>query len=194
MKVFEISIHSHHYIPEAIEFLKNNRVIAGVSDTLFGLFSILSPENAKILHMIKKRDSRKPFLMVVPQNYDIYKLVEKINDSEKLKFIEEKWPGRNTLVLNKKKGILYPPSDSIALRKPAELDNPWFYELIQKIGRPLLAPSLNIHEKEPMKNLDEIERIFGSQIDALFYPVEKIHYEAASNIFDLTSKTIQRLR
>lgn len=193
MKVFDISIQSTNRVKEAVKALQNNEIIAGPSDTTFGFFVLYSRENAKRLHIIKRRDERKPFLLVLPEKYSVHHLIGGFNRSIE-KILSEMWPGTNTFIFHKKAGVDYPTGNTIALRKPRKDDNPWFYAAVNSLNMPILAPSLNLPGKKPLNDANDIRKEFESQLDALFYPQETISRETASSIFDLTSGTIRRLR
>ncbi len=193
MVIREISTQSREFIEEATGFLRGDQIVAGPSDTIYGMFMRFSLQNAKSLHQIKKRDQRKPFLVILPEKENPLTLAEEIRDSEKSNFIIGKWPGKNTLVLRKKNGIPYPPESTIALRKPARLDNPWFYEVVNALGFPILAPSLNITGEEPMVDPGEVESVFSGSIAAFYYDPEWKN-SIASRIYDLTGENIIPLR
>ncbi len=189
MIIREISTQSREYIEEAAGFLSVDQIVAGPSDTIYGMFMRYSLQNAKNLHRIKKRDQRKPFLVVLPEKENPGRLVEEISDSHFQDFIRDKWPGKNTLVFRKKMGIPYPPENTIALRKPSRLDNPWFYELVNALGFPILAPSLNITGEKPMDDPEEVQKTFSGSIAAFYYDPDWKN-SMASKIFDLTGENV----
>ncbi len=168
-------------VTQAVQWLRSGGVISMPSDTIYGLFAAWQPgkprggPNPAILHRLKNRPLPKPFLTVIPQSYPLGRLaeLEKLKP-ENLAWIKEVWPGRNTVIFPKKPGLDYPPGDTIAIRVPAPEDNLFFYETLNELGLPLLAPSLNIHNSPPLEDFNEMKKEFG-----MFEEIKEIFFDTA---------------
>jgi|GEM_PF-2314164 len=181
-------------IYEAVRILDTGGVIAMPSDTIYGVFCRYNAANIKRLHEIKKRPLDKPFLLVFPEAYPLDEFVNTAAiDAEMTREIESLWPGKNTIILPKKKNLEYPPGDTIAIRKPSREASIFFYETLNRLNKPLLAPSLNFHGDQPLHKIEDMQRAFSGIVDAIFFNPEFVPGEA-SRIWDLTRKPFVRLR
>jgi L-threonylcarbamoyladenylate synthase len=181
-------------VEKAVASLVSGAVIVMPSDTLYGLFSLYGDAQIERLHSIKKRPVDKPFLLVFPESYPLDDFVNMLAiDSVLEDKIVELWPGKNTLVLPKNQQRKYPPGETIAIRKPLKNDNVFFYETLNVYGKPLLAPSLNLHGDQPLSSLDDIKSIFDNKIDFIFFDSAFVPGQA-SRIWNLAKKPFTRLR
>ena len=198
MKVYDLQKDASA-VSMACEILESGGVIAFPTDTIYGLCSAFTEKAADKLHNIRNRPHTKPFLLALPETYRLDGLIEGELSEEQTNFIREKWPGKHTLLFPKKKGLFYPQKDSIALRKPQKTDSPYFHELLRMYGEPLLAPSLNLPGKKPIKNPEEARNEFSGQIDA-YFSMESCTQEDTgietkpSQIWDLTRTPPGRIR
>ena len=181
-------------VNKAVEDLHSGAIVVMPSDTLYGIFTPFREDLVKKLHLVKKRPMSKPFLLVLPESYPLEEFINLDLLTKEMKLhIQKFWPGRNTLLLPKKSELFYPLGDSIALRKPSKQDNAFFYTVLNTYGKPLLAPSLNVHRDAPLSRLDDMIRIFGNDVHTIFFD-DFFMPGMASQIWDLTGKSISRLR
>lgn len=170
------------------------------SDTIYGLFTVYKPDEpmggpqTAALHKIKGRPLENPFLLVLPEKYPI----ERLADMERVAAgtiarLKKEWPGRLTAILPKKKSLQYPIFITIAIRKPARQDNPFFYEVINRLGEPLLAPSLNLHAQPPLERLSEMVEQFSNQLDAIFFD-DDFQPGSPSQLWDFTQEDERQIR
>ena len=179
----------------AVQSLKRKEIIAFPTDTIYGLCAVCNEETLQKMHHIRKRDFSKPFLFVLPESYDEKRLIDHEVDPKQQKFIEESWPGKKTLVFHKKSDLFYPTTNTIALRKPRREDNVYFYELLNLLNEPIIAPSLNLPGEKPLSSSEEVEKKFKrDEIAAFFYLEDFSQDKEASQIWDMTQKPPFRLR
>ena len=191
--ILEKNCTKEEFIRHAVDLLTKNKIISLLSDTIFGILASYSIENAEKLRRIKGRTEEKPFLVVIPENYELQWLAD-LTDIQPLQkdFMAKKWPGRHTFILPRQKKAVYPDGPTIAIRKPCKTDNPVFHAILQQAG-PLLAPSLNKTSEPVLDNLKDMIDSFGGILDGIFFQ-ESIHHTAASHIWDLTGADIIRIR
>ena len=174
-------------LDKAIHSLLNKNVIAFPSDTVYGALALLDRETAEILHTVRQRPREKPFLIIIPESLDIEEYLSFTLTEEQKQYTLKKWPGRNTLIFQKHTNFWYPFLNStIALRKPKRKDNPFFYELVQIVNKPILAPSLNLPGHSPLSSINDIKATFEGQIPYLFWDSNFIPSDTPSQIWNLT--------
>jgi len=185
-------------LDKAVDALASGKIIAMPSDTLYGLFGCYQKKQIQNLHLLKKRPLDKPFLLTFPETLTLNSFVD-FGDTGLQPYhdltnkISELWPGRNSIVFRKNPLLEYPPGPTIAIRKPSEKDNIFFYNVLKKLNEPLLAPSLNLHGDQPLDQLDDIVNTFGESVDLIFFdPAFKP--SNPSQLWDLTKKPYIRLR
>lgn len=185
---------TENYIHIAVNILKKNGTISFPSDSIYGFLTTLNTVNAQRLAQIRGRAPEKPFLTVIPENFNLDELAVTENlSSSAEKIIHESWPGKYTFIFHARNNTVYPNDGSIAMRKPAYADNPFFYDLIQKYDGPLLSTSLNKEGGSPLDDADEIIRQFGGAIDAVFMQTN-YSVSAVSHIWDLRKAEPFRVR
>ncbi|MES0490965.1 MAG: Sua5/YciO/YrdC/YwlC family protein, partial [Leptospirales bacterium] len=146
--------------------LKQKKIIALSTDTIYGLAGIFEPSVIARIHKVKKRDLAKPFILALPENENFLQFIDESKpDAQRLYFIKQKvdqgWPGKISFIFAKNPNLPYPPGDTIGLRIPKKEDNLFFYTVLQQTG-PLVIPSLNKAGSEPLFELKQIEETFGA--------------------------------
>ena len=189
-----LTLHKKTLLHEVVDLFCKDAIVGLPSDTLYGLFTPLFTGDLERLHAIKGRSLDHPFLVVLPENYDLHTLVDFNSMPEDVpRQIERLWPGRRSLVMKKKASLKYPPEETIALRVPDRKDNPFFYAILHQFGRPLVAPSLNLHGRQPLDDPAEMKRDFSGKVDKIFFD-RAFEPSGASEIWDLTGTAPRRLR
>ena len=157
--------------------LKNDGVIAFVTDTVWGLGCLPSSEKAvKKIYEIKHRESKKPLILM---SYDIYPLFDYVNqpiEKEAQRLIKKYFPGALTLVLDKTENTpnyMTSGLSTVGIRVP---DNKTFGDICKNIdGHVLATTSANISGEPPALTYDEAVNYIGDKVD---YVVESLGYEA----------------
>lgn len=159
------------------EILKNDGVIAFVTDTVWGLGCLPSSEKAvKRIYEIKHRESKKPLILM---SHDIYPLLDYVKnpiEKEGQKLIKKHFPGALTVVLEKSENTpdyLTSGMPTVGIRVP---DNHTFAEICKNIeGGVLATTSANISGEPPALTYEEAVKYIGDKVD-LVVPSEG--YEA----------------
>jgi len=166
-------------------FLKDG--LAGVipTDTIYGLCaSALDKKAVEKVYELRKRDSRKPMIILIGSPDDLRKFDIVLSAWQK-KILEQIWPGKVSVVLpcsDKKFAYLHRGTKTLAFRLPKKRE----LLKILSISGPLIAPSANPEGKRPAKTIAEAKKYFGKNI---FYYGRGNLAGAPSTLIDLTGKT-----
>lgn len=151
---------------KSAEMLKDGKIIAFPTETVFGLAGISTREDVfNRLVKVKKRPSDKPFTLMCSSLEQINKFIE-VNDVVK-KIIERFMPGPLTIVLRAKNnvpGYLDLNTGFIGVRIPYD---EFVLKMIDAVGEPLLVPSANISFLPPALNSSEVYEYFNETIDGI---------------------------
>ena len=149
------------------DILKNDGVIAFVTDTVWGLGCLPSSEKAvKRIYEIKHREAKKPLILM---SYDIYPLLDYVKqpiEKEAQKLIKKHFPGALTVVLEKSENTPdYLTSNmlTVGIRVP---DNKIFAEICKNTeGGVLATTSANISGEPPALSYEEAVNYIGDNVD-----------------------------
>lgn len=149
------------------EILKNDGVIAYVTDTVWGLGCLPKNEKAvKKIYEIKHREAKKPLILM---SYDIYPLFDYIKqpvEKEAQRLIKKYFPGALTVVLDKSENTPdYLTSDmpTVGIRVP---DNKTFSDICKNIeGGVLATTSANLSGEPPALTYEEAVKYVGEKVD-----------------------------
>ena len=135
---------------EIIKILKKGGVGVMPTDTLYGLVgSAFSNEAIKRIYKIKKRDKKKPLIVLISSLNDLKKFNIKLTTVQS-RTLNKVWPGKVSVVVN-----------NIAFRLPAKK---LLIDMIKKTG-PLVAPSANPEGLKPAESIGEAEKYFSYDVD-----------------------------
>lgn len=134
------------------------------TDTIYGIVgSALSPKTVLKIYRIRKRNLKKPMIILVPNISSLQKFGIK-PDRKTRALLAKLWPGKNSVILksdSKKFKYLSRGSGSLAFRLPK---NRVLRNFLSKTG-PLVAPSANPEGLPPAKNIKEAQDYFGEKLD-----------------------------
>lgn len=152
---------------EINEILKNDGVIAFVTDTVWGLGCLPTSEKAvRRIYEIKHREAKKPLILM---SYDIYPLLDYLKqpiEKEAQRLIKKHFPGALTVVLEKSDNtpdFMTSSMPTVGIRVPA---NETFSEICKNTeGGVLATTSANISGEPPALNYDEAVKYIGDKVD-----------------------------
>lgn len=134
------------------------------TDTIYGIVgSALSKEVVARIYKLRKRNGRKPFIVLISSLKDM-RIFGVRMDRRTAVFLKRIWPGKVSVLLPvplKKFFYIHRGSKQIAFRLPANLG---LAKFLNKTG-PLVAPSANWEGCPPAKNIREAVKYFGNQPD-----------------------------
>ena len=150
--------------------LNDGGVIAFPTDTYYGLG--VDPFNTKGIRRIfeiKSRPTNKPILILVSSEAQVDQLAQSRSQEADV-LIRKFWPAPLTLIFNavpELPDILTARTGKVGIRLPA---NKWTCRLIKAVGCPLTATSANKSNKKNMRTAEEVDQVFGSEIDLIINP------------------------
>ena len=175
---------------KAALLLKDGAVGAILTDTIYGICgSAFNKKTVEKIYKLRKRNQRKPVIVLIGNIDDLRKFGVKISEFQK-KFLNKVWPGKVSVILKcplKKFAYLHRGTKTIAFRMPKNKKS----IKILKISGPLAAPSANREGHKPAKNIKEAKEFFGNKI---FYLDRGNLVSKPSKLVDLTGKSIKILR
>ena len=145
-----------------IKILNNDGIIAFVTDTVWGIGCLPTSERGcKRIYEIKKRDQRKPLVLMSNSIYNLVKYVDSI-PTKADEYINQYVPGALTIVLKKSERV--PKNDT-------------FKALCDFIpGRVLATTSANISGESPALTYEDVVRDYNLKVD---YVVEDFGNKAS---------------
>lgn len=143
--------------------LLNKKIGVILTDTIYGLVgSALSEEVVERVYEIKKRNLKKPLVVLISSIDDLKNIFEVNLNEQCLKILKEFWPGKVSVVLPCSKfSYLHRGLNSLAFRVPQKKE---LRELLKKTG-PLFATSANKEGEAPATSIKEAKKYFGKEVD-----------------------------
>ena len=149
------------------EILKNDGVIAFVTDTVWGLGCL--PENEKAvkkIYEIKHRDGKKPLILMSDEVYRLFDYVKQPMEKEAQKLIKQHFPGALTLVVEKSEktpDYITSGMQTVGIRIP---DNKTFADICRNIdGHVLATTSANLSGEPAALSYEEALKYIGDKVD-----------------------------
>lgn len=178
-------------IVSIVNYLKEGKVIAFPTDTVYGLGVDFENERAvkRIFH-IKNRSLDKPLMLLISKIDEVSDLAKDVSPSA-YKLMNKFWPGPLTIILEAKREIfgITSKDQKIALRIP---DNKIALTLIREF-KPLTAPSANLSGEESLATPEEVMRALEDKVD-LIVDGGQCKYKKPSTIIDFSHFTPLLLR
>ena len=148
------------------DVLKKDGVIAFVTDTVWGLGCLPSSEIAiKKIYEIKKREAKKPLILMSNDVENLKPYVKEINAKAK-ELIKKHFPGALTLVLEKSQktpDYITSGFSTVGIRVPA---NEVFKEICDSIiGHVLATTSANLSDQPSAKTYEQAVQYVGNKCD-----------------------------
>lgn len=184
MMIMETMCYDKKAVKEVAELLKNGKVVAFPTDTVFGLGVIYENEEAlQALKESKGRPESKPIPTMVADVEQMKKIAVMSEDACAL--ADAFMPGAFTLILKKQdtlpdyvtNGFL-----TVGIRMP---DDPFVLSLIAECGKPLLVTSANRSGAKTGVSSDEVLEQLNGRIDAIV--LGEAEGKLASTIVDMSS-------
>lgn len=134
------------------------------TDTIYGVSGrALAPDAVARIYELRKRDLKKPMIVLIASLDDLAKFQVKLRPSVRA-FLEQYWPGKISVILHcpvKKFFYLHRGTNSLAFRMP---DRPDLLKLLQATG-PLVSTSANFEGMPPASNVTQAKQYFGETVD-----------------------------
>ena len=151
-------------LEEVIEKLKNGKVSVLPTDTIYGLVgSALSKKVVERIYRLKKRDPKKPMIILISSIDDLDLFEIEVTPQIK-RILKKLWPGKVSIILPsllKKFSYLHRGAKTLAFRLP---QLKWLRNLLKETG-PLVAPSANPEGLPPAVTVSQAREYFGENVD-----------------------------
>lgn len=159
-------------IIEVAEILKRGGIGVMPTDTVYGLVgSAFSRRAVERIYRVRKRDKKKPFIVLISSLSDLRKFGVKVSGAH-FRILKVLWSLDETRdksepvsvilpVKGKKFYYIHRGMGAIAFRLPR---NGQLRGFLKKTG-PLVAPSANVAGKPPARTIAEAKKYFGARID-----------------------------
>ncbi len=151
-------------LEEVIEKLKNGKVSVLPTDTIYGLVgSALSKKVVERIYRLKKRDPKKPMIILISSIDDLDLFEIEVTPQIK-RILKKLWPGKVSIILPsllKKFSYLHRGTKTLAFRLP---QLKWLRNLLKETG-PLVAPSANPEGLPPAVTVSQAREYFGENVD-----------------------------
>ena len=134
------------------------------TDTLYGLVGlVLQPETVERIYRLRRRDLKKPMIILIGSVKDLNKFGIKTNRWSE-KFLKTYWPGAVSVVLPcklKQFAYLHRGAGTLAFRLPNHVG---LVKLLKQTG-PLVAPSANWAGEPQAETVRAAQKYFGGEVD-----------------------------
>ncbi|MBQ9424806.1 MAG: threonylcarbamoyl-AMP synthase [Erysipelotrichaceae bacterium] len=175
---------------ELISLLKEGKILAFPTDTVFGLGCIADETAVDSVYEAKGRSFDK----ALPMMCDSLEMVKKyaVVGKRAEKIIRRFTPGPLTIVLKKKKTVsdlITKGKDTIAIRIP---DDAFVLNLIREMKQPLMVTSANISGNGSLLKWEDVLSSMKGKIDGIV--CEDAKGSVASSIIDVSGRCIKMLR
>jgi L-threonylcarbamoyladenylate synthase len=161
------------------------------TDTIYGLVGLaLSEEGVKRIYKVRKRNPKKPLIILISVLSDLEKFKVPLDKKTKT-ILKDIWPGKVSVILpcaEKRFEYLHRGTKGLAFRLPAKKS---LRELIARTG-PLVAPSANPEGVLPATSIAEAKNYFGNQVD--FYYGSRRLESRPSTLIEVKNGKIKVLR
>ncbi|WP_457644050.1 L-threonylcarbamoyladenylate synthase [Persephonella sp.] len=152
-------------IGEAAECLKNGCIVVAPTDTIYGILAdALNKDAVEKVYRLKGRTPTKPVIVLIPQLEFLDLFCVKSSEEEKKLLLHRGITVVIDLPDECKESFFYlhRGKGSLGFRIP---DSDQLIKVMEKIGKPLIAPSANPEGKKPAENIDQAVSYFGNRVD-----------------------------
>lgn len=158
---------SSDLIEACLERLRRGELLAGPTDTTYGLFcDPFLPEGLDRIAALKGRDKDRPIPLLVADRLQAARLAETIPPLA-ARLMEAFWPGGLTIVVPASSDLPKPVTGgtgTVGLRQP---DSPYLLGLMEALGGPLTGTSANRTGMAPSASAAEVLSSLGNDVDAI---------------------------
>lgn len=178
-------------IETVANLLKDGKIVAFPTDTVYGLACIY--ENEEALEALKKSKGRPDDKPIPTMVSDIRQMQEiAVMDDVAIRLADAFMPGPITMILNKKETLpdyMTNGFSTVGIRMP---DDDFILHLIDLCEKPLLVTSANLSGEETGETDEEVLEQLDERIDAIV--MGEAVGKVASTIIDMTGSNVKILR
>lgn len=152
-------------VDKIVKVINEGKLVISPTDTVYGIMGdALNDEVIKRVFFVKKRDVKKPLILLMNSIEMISEYTCNINELEQ-ELINKYHPGLLTIILKKNdkiSNLITSGLDTVGIRIP---DNKDLLSIIGKLNRPVISTSANISGSEVITNIWMIENELKENID-----------------------------
>lgn len=150
-------VYTRNQIDEAAEQLKQGKLVAFPTETVFGLGAIANSQQAvSDVFKAKGRPSDNPLIVHVANIDQVHKYAHRVKPIEQ-ELMNHFWPGPLTIVFPVLDGVfaknVQGGASTIGMRMPDQADT---LQLIEKVGFPIVGPSANLSGKPSPTSVEHV--------------------------------------
>ncbi|MDD3437311.1 MAG: L-threonylcarbamoyladenylate synthase [Candidatus Gastranaerophilales bacterium] len=177
------------------DLLDNGGVISFVTDTVWGLGALPSSEKGvKKIYDIKKREAKKPLILMSNKIENLLPYVKPLNDKAK-ELIDKHFPGALTLVSEKSEetpNYITSGFDTVGIRIP---DNKVFQEICEATpGGVLATTSANLSNEPSAKTYEQAVENMGEKVDLIIEDFGQTANGTESTVASVLNNKVKILR
>lgn len=163
--IVDINVNNDKIYSQAVDSLNNGELVAFPTETVYGLGAIATNDTAvKKIFKAKGRPSDNPLIVHIGDAEELVNYIEEIPENA-TKCIDAFWPGPLTIVLKAKPGVLAKSVtaglQTVGIRMP---NHPVALALLQKLKKPVAAPSANLSGKPSPTEAHHVEEDLNGRI------------------------------
>jgi L-threonylcarbamoyladenylate synthase len=153
-----------------VDILRSGGVGILPTDTIYGIVgSALMPKTVTRIYRLRKRNLKKPMIVLIASIEDIKQFGIVIDVATK-KVLARVWPGKVSIIFPisprrkselKRFRYLHRGTGALAFRIPRSA---WLRKLLEETG-PLVAPSVNFEGELPALTIRAAKKYFGKNVD-----------------------------
>lgn len=152
-------------VDKIVKVINEGKLVISPTDTVYGIMGdALNDEVIKRVFFVKKRDVKKPLILLMNSIEMICEYTCNINELEQ-ELINKYHPGLLTIILKKNdkiSNLITGGLDTVGIRIP---DNKDLLSIIGKLNRPVISTSANISGSDVITNIGMIENELKENID-----------------------------
>lgn len=158
-----MQIYDQNQIKQIAAAIRRGEAVVLPTDTIYGLCaSALNQKAVEKIYQLRRRDKNKPCIILIADIAQLQNFKIKLTSDLK-NLLSAIWPNRISVVLryqSKNFSYLHRQIKTLSFRVP----NSKFISRLLELTGPLIAPSANIQNRKPAKNLKEAQRYFHDQV------------------------------
>ena len=167
LKKIDMSCLSSGDLREAAEFIRQGKLVAFPTETVYGLGGNAYDSTASArIYAAKGRPSDNPLIVHISEFSEIEPLVKEVPDVARA-LADRFWPGPLTMILEKSERIPKETTgglDTVAIRMPS---HPIANMLIKEAGVPIAAPSANASGRPSTTKAEHVIEDLSGRIDMI---------------------------
>lgn len=163
----DLRLSTYHELQPVVEVLLRGGLVAGPTQTFYGLMAAADrPEAMERIMALKGRNHRSALLLLIDRVERCRCYAKELPESAQ-GLVNKFWPGPLTLLLRARPGLhpaLVGPRRTVGLRVEGLRV---IRELVRALDRAVTGTSANLTGEPPAVNVQEVRDYFGDQVDLI---------------------------